>query len=104
MLDPGYLFNPQVHFEDEFVSALKCSTHYLFIGQVDPKWLTSPANMCLWPSLLGVLHWLVCVCKVRRGSSVRFKGLPFHHPYREGWRTWTVGTLHYNHSREIRSS
>ena len=95
MLDPGYLFDPQVRFEDEFISALKC-VHYPFVGQVEPKWLAAPASMYSWPSLLGVLHWLVCMCKVRLASSVFFKGLPFHHPYREGWPTWTVGTLHYN--------
>ncbi|KAI9457761.1 HEC/Ndc80p family-domain-containing protein [Lactarius psammicola] len=64
MLDPGYLFDPQVRFEDEFVLALKC-VQYPFVGQVDPKWLAAPASMHSWPSLLGVLHWLVCMCKGR---------------------------------------
>lgn len=64
MLDPGYPFNPQARFEDEFISALKC-IRYPFVGQVDPKWLAAPASMHSWPSLLGVLHWLTVMCKVR---------------------------------------
>ena len=77
MLDPGYLFDPQVRFEEEFVSALKC-VQYPFVGQVDPKWLAAPASMYSWPSLLGVLHWLVCMCKVRREELVPYKGLLSH--------------------------
>ena len=65
MLDPGYPFDPQARFEEEFISALKC-LRYPFVGQVDPKWLAAPASMHSWPSLLGVLHWLVVMCKVRR--------------------------------------
>jgi kinetochore protein NDC80 len=65
MLDPGYPFDPQARFEDEFIPALKC-LRYPFVGQVDPKWLAAPASMHSWPSLLGVLHWLVVMCKVRR--------------------------------------
>lgn len=66
MLDPGYPFEPQARFEDEFIQALKC-IRYPFVGQVDPKWLAAPASMHSWPSLLGVLHWLTVMCKVRRG-------------------------------------
>jgi kinetochore protein NDC80 len=65
MLDPGYPFDPQARFEDEFIPALRC-LRYPFVGQVDPKWLAAPASMHSWPSLLGVLHWLVVMCKVRR--------------------------------------
>ena len=95
MLDPGYSFDPQVRFEEEFVSALKC-VQYPFVGQVDPKWLAAPASMHSWPSLLGVLHWLVCMCKVRREESVSFKVLLSHHSYREDWPIWIAGTLPYN--------
>ena len=77
MLDPGYLFDPQVCFEEEFVSALEC-VQYPFVGQVDPKWLAAPASTFSWPSLLGVLHWLVCICKVRREEFVPSKGLLSH--------------------------
>src|SRR6266702_331585 len=94
MLDPGYSFDPQVRFEEEFVSALKC-VQYPFVGQVDPRWLAAPASMHSWPSLLGVLHWLVCMCKVRREESVPFKGFS-HHSCRQGFSIWTAGTLHYN--------
>jgi kinetochore protein NDC80 len=65
MLDSGYPFEPQARFEDEFIQALKC-IRYPFVGQVDPKWLAAPASMHSWPSLLGVLHWLTIMCKVRR--------------------------------------
>jgi kinetochore protein NDC80 len=65
MLDPGYPFEPQARFEEEFITALKC-IRYPFVGQVDPKWLAAPASMHSWPSLLGVLHWLIVMCKVRR--------------------------------------
>jgi hypothetical protein len=95
MLDPGYLFDPQVRFEEEFVSALKC-VQYPFVGQVDPKWLAAPASMHSWPSLLGVLHWLVCMCKVRREEFVTSKELPIYPSCREDWPTWTAGTRHYN--------
>jgi kinetochore protein NDC80 len=94
MLDPGYLFDPQVRFEDEFVSALKC-VQYPFVGQVDPKWLAAPASMHSWPSLLGVLHWLVCMCKVRREVSVSFRRF-LHHSCREDWPIWTARILRYN--------
>lgn len=93
MLDPGYLFDPQLRFEDEFVSALKC-VQYPFVGQVDPRWLAAPASMHSWPSLLGVLHWLVCMCKVRR-ESVSYKAF-LHYSCREDWPIWTARTQHYN--------
>jgi len=64
MLDPGYPFDLQARFEDEFIPALKC-IRYPFVGQIDPKWLAAPASMHSWPSLLGVLHWLTVMCKVR---------------------------------------
>ena len=72
MLDPGYGFDPQMRFEDEFIQALKC-IRYPFVGQIDPKWLAAPASMHSWPHLLGVLHWLIVMCKVRREvfASVR---------------------------------
>ena len=95
MLDPGYSFDPQVRFEEEFVSALKC-VQYPFVGQVDPKWLAAPASMHSWPLLLGILHWLVCMCKVRREESVSSPHRFLHHSCREDWPIWTVGILRYN--------
>jgi kinetochore protein NDC80 len=67
MLDPGYPFDLHTRIEDEFIPALRC-IRYPFVGQVDPKWLAAPASMHSWPSLLGVLHWLTVMCKVRQGS------------------------------------
>ncbi|KAJ2917624.1 hypothetical protein MD484_g2802, partial [Candolleomyces efflorescens] len=62
-LDPNHILN-QPRFEDEFVPALK-AVRYPFAHQIDNKWLAAPASMHSWPSLLGVLHWLVEMCKLR---------------------------------------
>ncbi|EAU88162.2 hypothetical protein CC1G_03834 [Coprinopsis cinerea okayama7 len=62
-LDPYHILN-QPRFEDEFVPALK-ALRYPFAHQIDNKWLAAPASMHSWPSLLGVLHWLVEMCKLR---------------------------------------
>lgn len=62
-LDPYHLFN-QPRFEDEFVPALK-AVRYPFAHLIDNKWLAAPASMHSWPSLLGCLHWLVEMCKLR---------------------------------------
>jgi kinetochore protein NDC80 len=64
-LDPSHPLAPNARFEDEFVPALK-SLRYPFAHQIDNKWLAAPASMHSWPSLLGVLHWLVELCKVRQ--------------------------------------
>ncbi|KIY68300.1 hypothetical protein CYLTODRAFT_421717 [Cylindrobasidium torrendii FP15055 ss-10] len=37
---------------------------YPFVAQIDVKWLVAPASMHSWPTLLGVLHWLVKTCGV----------------------------------------
>jgi len=63
LLDPFYPFDPKLRLEDEFLSALK-ALRYPFVNQLDSKWLAAPASMHSWPSLLGVLHWLVVMCKV----------------------------------------
>ncbi|KAJ6546466.1 HEC/Ndc80p family-domain-containing protein [Mycena vulgaris] len=64
ILDPCHPLNPNARFEDEFVPALK-ALRYPFAGVIDNKWLAAPASMHSWPSLLGVLHWLVEACKAR---------------------------------------
>ena len=61
-LDPIYPLN-RGRFEDEFVPALK-ALRYPYAHQIDNKWLAAPASMHSWPHLLGVLHWLVELCKV----------------------------------------
>lgn len=62
-LDPAFPLNKGARFEDEFVPALK-AMRYPYAHQIDNKWLAAPASMHSWPSLLGVLHWLVELCKV----------------------------------------
>ncbi|KAF8737699.1 hypothetical protein AX14_012469 [Amanita brunnescens Koide BX004] len=64
ILDPGYISVEGARFEDEFVPALK-ALRYPYAHQIDNKWLAAPASMLSWPSLLGVLHWLVNLCKLR---------------------------------------
>lgn len=64
LLDPNHQFDPNARFEEEFVPALK-ALHYPFAGQIDSKWLAAPASMHSWPFLLGALHWLVEMGKVR---------------------------------------
>ena len=69
-LDPSHPLAPNARFEDEFVPALK-SLRYPFAHQIDNKWLAAPASIYSWPSLLGVLHWLVELCKVRQNCFCR---------------------------------
>lgn len=64
LIDPWHPFDPKVRFEDEFLPALK-ALRYPFVSQIDVKWLAAPASMHSWPSLLGMLHWLVEMGKVR---------------------------------------
>ncbi|KAG6889725.1 hypothetical protein C0995_015023 [Termitomyces sp. Mi166 len=63
-LDPSHPLGQSARLEDEFVPALK-ALRYPFSHQIDNKWLAAPASMHSWPSLLGVLHWLVEMCKLR---------------------------------------
>lgn len=64
ILDPCHPLNSNARFEDEFVPALK-ALRYPFVQGIDNRWLAAPASMHSWPSLLGVLHWLVEACKAR---------------------------------------
>ncbi|KAF7970745.1 hypothetical protein HWV62_23146 [Athelia sp. TMB] len=64
LIDPGHLFNTSARFEDEFMLSLK-ALKYPYVNQIDVKWLVSPAAMHSWPSLLGMLHWLVEIAKGR---------------------------------------
>lgn len=61
-LDPCYPLREGARFEDEFIPALK-ALKYPFAHQIDPKWLAAVASPHSWPYLLGVLHWLVELCK-----------------------------------------
>ncbi|KAF8892608.1 HEC/Ndc80p family-domain-containing protein [Infundibulicybe gibba] len=64
LLDPSYPFNEHARLEDQFIPTLK-ALRYPFVHVIDNKWLAAPASMHSWPSLLGVLHWLVELCKMR---------------------------------------
>jgi len=44
---------------------------YPFASQIDTKWLAAPASMHSWPFLLGMLHWLVEMGKVRLPPYLR---------------------------------
>jgi kinetochore protein NDC80 len=63
MLDPNHNYDPNARFEDDFIPTLR-ALHYPYAGQIDPKWLATPAIMHSWPYLLGALHWLVEMCRV----------------------------------------
>ncbi|EEB98792.1 hypothetical protein MPER_01641, partial [Moniliophthora perniciosa FA553] len=63
-LDPSYPIDPSGKFENLFIPALK-ALRYPYVNLLDNKWLAAPASMHSWPALLGVLHWLVELCKMR---------------------------------------
>ncbi|KAI0637190.1 HEC/Ndc80p family-domain-containing protein [Trametes polyzona] len=63
-LDPIWSFKVEQRFEEQFMQVLR-AMKYPYIGQIDIKWLPTPAAMHSWPSLLGMLHWLVELCKAR---------------------------------------
>jgi kinetochore protein NDC80 len=70
LIDPWHPFDPKARFEDEFLPALK-ALRYPFASQIDTKWLAAPASMHSWPFLLGMLHWLVEMGKVRLPPYLR---------------------------------
>lgn len=63
-LDPGHPLKEGGRLEDEFIPALK-ALRYPYAYQIDPKWLVAVASPHSWPHLLGALHWLVELCKVK---------------------------------------
>ncbi|KAL0580598.1 kinetochore-associated Ndc80 complex subunit ndc80 [Marasmius crinis-equi] len=63
IISPMCLPEEQTRFEDVFIPTLK-ALRYPWVGALDNKWLAAPASMHSWPSLLGVLHWLVEICKM----------------------------------------
>ncbi|KAF8969804.1 HEC/Ndc80p family-domain-containing protein [Flammula alnicola] len=72
-LDPCHPLKEGVRFEEEFIPALK-ALRYPFTHQIDTKWLAAVASPHSWPYLLGVLHWLVELCKMR--NEYLFSGHP----------------------------
>ena len=63
-LDPLWPFELELRFEDHFIQALR-AMKYPYVGQIDIRWLPTPAAMHSWPSLLGMLHWLAELGRVR---------------------------------------
>lgn len=58
IIDDGYNFSDNVPLQDEVLNTLR-ALEYPYVSSLDAKWFAAPASMHSWPSLLGVLHWLV---------------------------------------------
>lgn len=73
--DPDYWFPPpemtreKGKWEAEFTGAIN---HLRYPWPIDTKWLAAPVAMHSWPSLLGCLHWLADLGKVRLTSWFTF--------------------------------
>lgn len=63
IIDDAYKFPDNVGLNDEVLTALR-ALDYPYVSSLDSKWFAAPASMHSWPSLLGVLHWLVELGKV----------------------------------------
>ncbi|KAJ3805757.1 HEC/Ndc80p family-domain-containing protein [Lentinula lateritia] len=68
LLDPCYPIDTTEKFEEIFIPALK-SLGYPYAHSIDNKWLASVGSPHTWPHLLGVLHWLVEMCKMKEHYS-----------------------------------
>ena len=64
-LDPDWPFDPAKRFDDQLMQALK-ALQYPYVNNLDQKWLATPGAQFSWPSVLGMLHWLAELGKVRR--------------------------------------
>ena len=60
-LDPNWPLDMD-KFEDILVQTLR-ALKYPYLGQIDIRWLSAPAAMHSWPTLLGMLHWLAELAK-----------------------------------------
>ena len=67
IIDDGHNFSDNIPLQDEVLNVLR-ALEYPYVSSLDSKWFAAPASMHSWPSLLGVLHWLVELGKVSRGS------------------------------------
>jgi kinetochore protein NDC80 len=63
-LDPSWAFDPTKNLGDQLIQALK-ALYYPYVGSIDLKWLSAPGAPYSWPSLLGMLHWLAELGRVR---------------------------------------
>ncbi|KAJ3830027.1 HEC/Ndc80p family-domain-containing protein [Lentinula raphanica] len=68
LLDPCYPIDSTEKFEDTFIPALK-TLGYPYAHTIDNKWLAAVGSPHTWPHLLGVLHWLVEMCKMKAQYS-----------------------------------
>ncbi|KAJ3989988.1 HEC/Ndc80p family-domain-containing protein [Lentinula detonsa] len=68
LLDPCYPIDSTEKFEDTFIPALK-TLGYPYAHSIDTKWLAAVGSPHTWPHLLGVLHWLVEMCKMKERYS-----------------------------------
>lgn len=68
LLDPNWPFRDDQRWEEQFMPPLK-ALRYPFVVAIDPRWLATPAAQHSWPTLLGVLHWLVQMGKVSTVAS-----------------------------------
>ncbi|KAF5391330.1 hypothetical protein D9757_002068 [Collybiopsis confluens] len=64
VLDPAHPIDSSMKFEEIFVPALK-ALHYPYANAMDNKWLATVGSPHSWPLLLGVLHWLVEMCRMK---------------------------------------
>lgn len=62
LLDPNHIHLPK--WEEDFIATMKAN-RYPYAHTLDPRWLAAPASMHSWPALLGTLHWLLEMCKMR---------------------------------------
>ncbi|KAJ4488182.1 HEC/Ndc80p family-domain-containing protein [Lentinula aciculospora] len=68
LLDPCYPIDSTEKFEETFIPALK-TLGYPYAHSIDNKWLAAVGSPHTWPHLLGVLHWLVEMCKMKEHYS-----------------------------------
>ncbi|KAL6309132.1 HEC/Ndc80p family-domain-containing protein [Sparassis latifolia] len=66
LLDSSWPFELDRRLEEQFLQPLR-ALRYPYVGQIDLKWIVTPATPHSWPHLLGVLHWLA---ETGRNSSV----------------------------------
>ena len=63
-VDSGWIFEPAKVLGDQLIQALR-ALQYPYVGSIDLKWLSAPGAPYSWPSLLGMLHWLAELGRVR---------------------------------------
>lgn len=64
LLDPQWPFEMDKRLDDQIIPPLQ-ALHYPYASQIDIKWLAAPGAQYSWPWLLGMLHWLAEIGKVR---------------------------------------